>query len=100
MTISKKRKTKNNIYSDLSKQSKLGLSLFDKDKMLRDEWKPILIEYQDRLLFATDAHKSFRWKKYHKIVRHYKKLADQLSQEVAEKIFYKNAEKVYNIKIQ
>jgi len=99
MTVSKKLKPIKS-YSDLSKQSKLGLSLLDKNKMLRDEWKPILIEYQDRLLFATDAHKPHRWKKYHKKVRHYKKLADQLSQEVAEKISYKNAEKIYNIKIQ
>jgi predicted TIM-barrel fold metal-dependent hydrolase len=50
------------------------------------------------LLFATDAHKKHRWKKYSKIVRIYRDILNQLPEEVAKKIAYLNAEKIYNIK--
>ena len=64
----------------------------------QDEWKEILIEYQDKLLFATDAHKKHRWKKYSKIVRIYRDILNQLPEEVAKKIAYLNAARIYDIK--
>ena len=97
MTISKKNKKKRNI-CDPTKQSKLGSAFLNDEKQLKNEWKEILIEYQDKLLFATDAHKKHRWKKYSKIVRIYRDILNQLPEEVAKKIAYLNAEKIYNIK--
>ena len=99
MTLSKKLKKKGG-YSDPSKQSKLGSSILDDNKVLRAEWKSILIKYQDRILFATDAHKPNRWKKYHIVVMRYHKLADQIPEKVAKKISYLNAETLYGVKLK
>ena len=97
MTISKKNKDKRNI-CDPIKQSKFGSGFLNDENQLKDEWKEILIEYQDKLLFATDAHKKHRWKKYSKIVRIYRDILNQLPEEVAKKIAYLNAERIYDIK--
>ena len=97
MTISKKNKKKRNI-CDPTKQSKLGSAFLNDEKQLKNEWKEILIEYQDKLLFATDAHKKHRWKKYSKIVRIYRDILNQLPEEVSKKIAYLNAERIYDIK--
>jgi hypothetical protein len=86
MTISKKNKDKRNI-CDPIKQSKFGSGFLNDEKQLKDEWKEILIEYQDKLLFATDAHKKHRWKKYSKIVRIYRDILNQLPEEVSKKIY-------------
>jgi len=99
MTLSKKLK-KTGGYSDSSKQSKLGSSILDDNKVLRDEWESILVKYQDRILFATDAHKPHRWKKYHKVVKRYHKLVDQLPEKVAKKISYLNAEALYGVELK
>lgn len=99
MTLSKKLKEKGG-YSDSLKQAKLGSSILNGGKVLRAEWESILIKYQDRVLFATDAHKPHRWKKYHKTVKRYRKLANQLPDDVAEKISHRNAEKLYKVKIK
>ena len=103
MTVSKKEKIKTNTltaYSSFSEEklAKLGTG-FLKGKILQDKWKSILIKYQDRLLFATDAHKTFRWKAYEKLVARFRNILDQLPEDVAEKIAYKNAELLYGVKI-
>jgi len=96
MTISKKEKDQRS-YSDRMKASKLGPGFLDSSKILRSPWASILEKYQDRLLFATDAHKRPRWKKYRKIIRKYRKILGQLPREFAEKIAYKNAEILYGV---
>jgi len=97
MTISKKDKDKGSI-SDPIKQSKFGSGFLNDKNQLKDEWKEILIEYQNKLLFATDAHKKHRWKKYRQIITTYKEILDQLPEKVAKKIAYSNAESLYNLK--
>ena len=97
MTISKKNEDKGNI-SDPIKQSKFGSGFLNDKKKLKDEWKEILIEYQNKLLFATDAHKKHRWEIYSKIVKIYRDILNQLPEEVSKKIGYLNAEKIYDIK--
>ena len=98
MTISKKEGDKSG-YSDLHKLSKLGSGFLDNKGMIKDEWLKIILKYSDRLLFATDAHKKHRWKKYKKLIKRYRQMADQLPQNVAEKVSYKNAEQLYRISI-
>ena len=103
MTVSKKEKTKSinlNIYSSIPEEkiAKFGTG-FLKDKKLKASWKSMLIKYQDRLLFATDAHKTFRWKEYENIVHGFRDILDQLPADVAKKIAYKNAELLYGVKI-
>ncbi len=98
MTISKKEKDKR-AYSDISKASKLGPGFTDNSGKIRKIWLPIFQKYQDRLLFATDAHKRKRWKKYRKIIRRYRNILRQLPINIAEKMAYKNAEKLYGVKL-
>ena len=99
MTISKKEKDKR-AYSDIAKASKLGPGFFDNFRKIRKIWLPIFKKYQDRLLFATDAHKRKRWKKYRKNVRRYRDILGQLPIKIAEKIAYKNAEILYGVKLE
>ena len=52
-------------------------------------------------MFATDAHKKHSWKKYDKKVKHARKRVLRfLPNDVSEKIAYKNAEKIYGIKLK
>ena len=98
MTISKKRK-KNSSYSDTNKSSKIGSGFLDDEGMIKKEWLEILVKYSDRLMFATDAHKKHRWKKYKKLIKRYRDMVDQLPIAVVEKISYKNAELMYGVLI-
>tara|TARA_B100001093_G_C26692517_1_gene955447 strand:+ start:231 stop:1166 length:936 start_codon:yes stop_codon:yes gene_type:complete len=98
MTISKKEK-KNKSMSK-KKSAKIGEGMLQ-NKVLKDDWKSILIKYQDKFMYATDAHKTFRWKEYQKIVKHSRKrILSNLPNDVAKKIAYQNAEKIYGIKIK
>jgi len=99
MTISKKEKDKR-AYSDAVKASKLGPGFIDNNRKIREIWLPIFKNYQDRLLFASDAHKRKRWKKYRKIIRRYRKILGQLPINIAEKMAYKNAEKLYGVRLE
>tara|TARA_Y100001934_G_scaffold4077_1_gene5823 strand:+ start:4151 stop:5122 length:972 start_codon:yes stop_codon:yes gene_type:complete len=99
MTISKKEKDQRS-YSDRNKASKLGPGFLDSSKMLRKSWALIFDKYQDRLLFATDAHKRPRWKKYRKIIRIYRKILGQLPRPIAEKVAYKNAANLYGVIVE
>ena len=99
MTISKKEKDQRS-YSDRMKASKLGHGFLDSTKILRTSWASILENFQNRLLFAKDAHKRPRWKKYRKIIRKYRKILGQLPRGVAEKIAYKNAEILYGVTVE
>ncbi|MBB42702.1 MAG: hypothetical protein CMM44_02935 [Rhodospirillaceae bacterium] len=96
MTISKKEKDKR-AYSDRGKAQKLGSGFIRKNGVLRNKWRFILEKYQDRLLFATDAHKRWRWQKYEKVVKRHRKILGQLKVSIAKKIAYKNAEKLYGV---
>ena len=82
----------------LDSQFEDALAIWAEENQLKDEWKEILIEYQDKLLFATDAHKKHRWKEYSEIVKIYRDILNQLPEEVSKKIAYLNAERIYDIK--
>ena len=71
-------------------------SITDEKNQLFPEWKDLLIKYQDRLMFGTDAHRIDRWDKYPQIVKTYREILGQLPKTVAEKIAYKNSEKLFH----
>lgn len=77
-----------------------GESIVDDQGKIRPAWRSLIDKYQDRLLFATDAHKLLRWKSYRKIIKCWRDILGQIDIEIAEKIGYKNAEKIYNLKQQ
>ena len=90
---SKKERLMGN-FSDPDKLAKTGGSMLD-GRTLRPEWRTLLIKFQDRILFATDPHMKKLWKRYGEAVADQRLILGQLSREAAEKIAYKNAERLY-----
>jgi len=86
-------------FSDPQKQAMVGSAMLEQG-LLRPEWKELLIKYQDRILFATDPHMSRTWTKYGWAVENQRLVLGQLPREVAEKIAYKNAERVYGVSVE
>lgn len=97
MTISKKVVLMDNFRDD-RKLEKTGTAMME-GMVLKPEWKEILIRYQDRLLSATDAHMKKLWYEYPVLVFLNRVVLGQLPSEVAEKIAYKNARRIYRVEI-
>ena len=93
-TLSKKEQDQRAL-SDNEKAARLGPALVDGCGALKPEWRALLISHASRLMFATDAHKDFRWQKYEQVVATWRKILGQLPAEVAEAIAYRNARRVY-----
>jgi hypothetical protein len=77
------------------KQSKLGSPVIDLDGRINYQWQHIMIKWPDRLLFATDCHKDWRWQHYDIIIDTWREILGQLDSDVAEQIAYKNAERLF-----
>ncbi len=99
MTISKKEQDKKG-YSDSNKSMLLGQGFLNKNGKIRSSWLKLIIDYSDRLMFATDAHKTHRWEKYKEIVYNYRHFVTQLPPEVAKRVSYQNAEDLYGVKVE
>jgi len=93
-TLSKKELTNANL-SDDEKSGEIGPPVVDQCDVLQPEWKDLMIRFQDRLLFATDAHKEGRWKQYEAIVNRWRVILGQLPPDVAKAIAYQNASRLY-----
>ncbi len=98
MTISKKERAMKG-FSDADKADAIGSSLVDSGFRLRPEWREVLLRFQNRLLFATDPHWPSLWDSYQQPVLVHRVLLGQLPREAAEKIAYKNAERLYGVKV-
>jgi hypothetical protein len=98
MTMSKKDQDRTS-YSDPGKTAKVGGSMVDECGFLKAGWKAILLKYQSRILFATDAHKDHRWKLYEKLVKSMWRILGQLPDNTAKNIAYRNAERLYKVKL-
>jgi hypothetical protein len=46
-------------------------------------------------MFATDAHKTFRWAKYAEVVEQWRSILGQLPDPVAQSLAWRNAERTY-----
>lgn len=97
LLTSKKERLMND-FSDPEKQKMIGSSMLDGD-ILRPEWKALLIRYQDRILFATDPHMRKLWERYGMAVKRQRLILGQLPRDVAEKIAFRNAEKMYGVSL-
>ena len=93
-TLSKKEHDQRSM-SDHEKADRLGPPLVDGCGTLRPDWKELILRHQDRLMFATDAHKDHRWGRYREVVNAWRGILGQLPPEVAEKIAYRNALRIY-----
>lgn len=98
-TLSKKDKDKGG-YSDPEKVAKLGDGMVGRCGFLKDYWKEVLLAFPDRILFATDAHKGYRWARYGDYVESMRQILGQLPRDIAETIAYRNAERIYGVSMQ
>ncbi|MEF3063476.1 amidohydrolase family protein [Pandoraea apista] len=95
-TLSKKEKAGENL-ADSDKEDDIGPPVIDACGVLQPDWKAVMIRFQDRLLFATDAHKAGRWSRYADIITRWRAILRQLPPDVAEEIAYRNAAKLYGV---
>jgi Tat protein secretion system quality control protein TatD with DNase activity len=67
---------------------------------LSKQWRALFASHSDRFLLGSDAWVTERWAQYDDIVARYREWLAELPRETAEKIAYKNGERVFNIKLQ
>lgn len=70
------------------------------DYMLSPGWKALLIKFQDRFMVGSDTWDNSQWARYSEIIHTNREWLSMLPKEVAEKIAYKNAEKLFGISIR
>lgn len=94
VTLSKKEKNPSGLSSE-QKGETLGGAIVDHCGKLLPEWRDLLEKYPDRFMFATDAHKDFRWATYTQVVKQWRLILGQLADPVAQALAWRNAERVY-----
>lgn len=63
---------------------------------LDPDWKKIIFDFQDRLMIGSDTWVNSQWDNYDAIMTSNRLWLSKLPRTVAEKIAYKNAERVFN----
>ncbi|HWJ01650.1 MAG TPA: amidohydrolase family protein [Burkholderiales bacterium] len=96
VTLSKKEHRARSLSSE-EKAEMLGEGVIDDCGVLRREWRDLFVRYPERFMFATDAHKSFRWAKYEAIVERWRLILGQLPEPLAQSLAWRNAERVYGM---
>jgi len=66
---------------------------------IEPEWKEILIRFQDRMMVGSDTWVNGQWDSYETIMADHRRYLNLLPRDVAEKIAYRNAEKLFGIKV-
>ncbi len=72
-----------------------GPSLLDDRGVLRPVWRSVLIQYYDRVLFATDTSTPQAWSAYDAAIRDGRHFLGQFPHNVAQAIAWQNAERVF-----
>jgi amidohydrolase family protein len=94
VTLSKKEKAPGSISSE-EKREMLGEPVVNACGRLLAEWRELFMKYPDRFMFATDAHKNYRWVRYGEVVEQWRLILGQLPDPVAQALAWRNAERVY-----
>ena len=94
-TVSKRERA-NDIFVDAQKAGAIGGAAVDPCGNVLPEWRRLMERFSDRLMFATDAHRSERWDHYTKIVARWRMILGQLPPNVAKAIAYDNAARLYS----
>lgn len=63
---------------------------------LDPDWKKIVFDFQDRLMVGSDTWVNSQWDDYEAIIASNRKWLSKLPRSVAEKIAYKNAERLFD----
>lgn len=64
---------------------------------LSDEWRALFLKHPDRITIGSDTWIPERWTGYEKIIEHHRAWLNQLPRDVAEKIAYRNALKLFSM---
>jgi amidohydrolase family protein len=94
VTLSKKEQPSHSL-SNPGKAEMLGEGVVDSCGKLLPAWSDLFAKYPDRFMFATDAHKDFRWAKYAEIVEQWRHILGQLPDPIAQSLAWRNAERTY-----
>ena len=84
------------LYADTSLRESSILGSRDE---IDPEWKKIIFDFQDRLMVGSDTWVNSQWASYPAIIASNRLWLSKLPREVAEKIAYKNAGKLFKRKI-
>ena len=84
------------LYADTSYRES---DILNSNGELDPKWKQIVVEFQDRLMMGTDTWVNAQWDNYSGLISENRQWLSKLPRRVAEKIAYKNAEKLFNRKI-
>ena len=85
------------LYADTSLRESAILGYGDAD--LDPEWKKVIFDLQDRLMVGSDTWINAQWDRYTGIMSSNRAWLSKLPRDVAEKIAYKNAEKLFGRKV-
>jgi hypothetical protein len=96
VTLSKEEKYQR-AFSSQEKASTLGGPLIDRCGRVLPEWRELIERYPDRFMFATDAHKDFRWAVYPDIVKRWRDILGQFPEPLARSLASGNAEQIYGV---
>lgn len=66
---------------------------------LDQEWSKVVFDFQDRLMIGSDTWVTSQWDRYGEIMESNRLWLAKLPLDVAEKIAYKNAEKLFDRKV-
>lgn len=94
ITLSKLEKDQRAMSSE-EKAEQLGGAIVDECGSILPDWRALIERFPTRFMFATDAHKDFRWAKYADVVSRWRNILGQLSDPEAKIIAWQNAERVY-----
>lgn len=94
ITLSKLEKGQRS-FSNEEKSEQLGGTIVDECGSILPEWRALIDKFPTRFMFATDAHKDFRWAKYTDVVSRWRNILGQLPDPQAKMIAWQNAERVY-----
>ena len=67
--------------------------------VLNPEWAKIIFDFQDRLMVGSDTWVNSQWHSYDEIMDSNRRWLAKLPREVAEKIAFRNAERLFGRKI-
>lgn len=80
------------LYADTSLREHV---ILDNNQELDPQWREIIFAYQDRLMIGSDTWVNSQWDNYSSIIETNRRWLSKLPRDVAEKIAYKNAEKLF-----
>lgn len=74
-------------------------AIIGRGEKLDPKWEKIVFEFQDRLMVGSDTWVNSQWDNYESIIASNRAWLAKLPRDVAEKIAYKNAERVFGRQI-